>query len=70
MIPLEAARTKVLAACRPLEVVSVPLADSLGCVTAADVVSDCDVPPFANTAMDGYAVRAADGPVQLRVVAW
>ena len=69
MIPLEAARTKVLAACRPLEVVSVPLADSLGCVTAADVVSDCDVPPFANTAMDGYAVRAADGPVQLRVVA-
>jgi molybdopterin molybdotransferase len=58
--PLEEARSRVLVACRPLPAVDVPLADALGCVTARPVVSDCNVPPFANTAMDGYAVRAAD----------
>ena len=49
----------------------VPLADALGLVLAADVVAGEPVPPFANTAMDGYAVRAADtagAPVRLRVV--
>ncbi len=60
MIALEAARRRVLAACRPLEVVSVPLGDALGCVTATPVVSGDNVPSFPNTAMDGYAVRAAD----------
>ena len=46
-----------------------------GLVLAADVVAVGAVPPFANTAMDGYAVRAADtagasdgAPVRLRVV--
>ncbi|MDQ6613210.1 MAG: molybdopterin molybdotransferase MoeA [Actinomycetota bacterium] len=60
MISLKAARARVLAACPPLETVSVPLAEALGCVTVGPVVSGDDVPPFANTAMDGYAVRAAD----------
>ncbi len=49
----------------------VPLGDALGLVLAADVVAGEPVPPFANTAMDGYAVRAADtagAPVRLRVV--
>lgn len=75
MISLEAARRLVLAACRPLEVVSVPLGDALGCVTATPVVSADNVPSFPNTAMDGYAVRAADtegateaGPARLLVV--
>ena len=47
------------------------LGDALGCVTAAEVVSGVDVPPFPNTAMDGFAVRAADtagAPVRLEVV--
>ena len=47
------------------------LADALGRVLAERVVAGEDVPPFANTAMDGYAVRAADtagAPVQLDVV--
>jgi molybdenum cofactor synthesis domain-containing protein len=39
---------------------SVPVAGALGCVLAEDIRSAEDVPPFANTAMDGYAVRAAD----------
>ena len=60
MIPLEAARARVLAGCQPLEPREVGLDDALGCVTAEPIVSTDDVPPFANTAMDGYAVRAAD----------
>ncbi|MDQ1441148.1 MAG: molybdopterin molybdotransferase [Acidimicrobiaceae bacterium] len=60
MIPLEEARARVLAGCARLEAVSTPLAQALGCVTSAAVVSDDNVPSFANTAMDGYAVRAAD----------
>ena len=47
------------------------LADALGRVLAEPVVAGHDVPPFANTAMDGYAVRAADtvgAPVRLDVV--
>ena len=47
------------------------LADALGCVTATEIVAGADVPPFANTAMDGFAVRAADttrAPVSLEVV--
>ena len=37
-----------------------PIRDALGLVLAAAVVAPDPVPPFANTAMDGYAVRAAD----------
>ena len=40
--------------------VEMPLAEALGRVLAADVVASIDLPPFANSAMDGYAVRAAD----------
>lgn len=53
----------------------VPLDDALGSVLADDVVSPLDVPAFANSAMDGYAVRSADvrgasaeHPVRLRVM--
>lgn len=38
----------------------VPLLDAPGRVLAATVVSPVDVPPFANSAMDGYALRSAD----------
>ena len=44
----------------PSPPVSVPLAESAGLVLAADLVAPIDLPPFANSAMDGYAVRAAD----------
>ena len=71
MIPVEEARTRILAACPPLPARSVPLADALGSVLAEPIVSTVDVPPFANTAMDGFAVRASDtaaAPVRLDVV--
>ncbi len=71
MITIEEARTQVLAAVRPLPATMVELSAALGRVRAADVDAAEDVPPFANSAVDGYAVRAADvavTPVELRVV--
>ena len=71
MIPVEEARRIILAACPALPPRSIPLGDSLGCVTAAGVVAGHDVPSFANSAMDGFAVRAVDtagAPVTLEVV--
>lgn len=71
MKPLAEARREVLAAMRQLPVVSVSVWDALGLAVAEDVIADEDVPPFANSAMDGYALRAADTasvPVQLEVL--
>jgi molybdenum cofactor synthesis domain-containing protein len=66
----------VLDRVRPLEPVRLRTMAAVGCVLAEPVTSPDDVPPFANTAMDGYAVRAADtrgasedAPVVLPVVA-
>ena len=76
MIPFAEAREHVLARCAPRGPVPVALADALGCVLAGPVVAPEPVPPWANSAMDGYAVRSADvagagadAPVALRVVA-
>ena len=71
MISLEEAQRYVLDRVSPLAAEEVPLADALGAVVAADVVASEAVPPFANSAMDGYAVRSADtadAPVDLKVV--
>ncbi len=65
------AREHVLARCDVLRTVEVDLADAAGLVLAEPVVAAEDVPPFANSAVDGYAVRAADvagAPVLLQVV--
>ena len=75
MIPLAEVQDAVIGAISRFEPVECDRADALGLVLAADVVAGESVPPFANTAMDGYAVRAADtvgateaAPVRLRVV--
>lgn len=71
LTPVEVVRAAILAPCAPLPAVDVALDDALGCVAAAPVVAPADVPPFANTAMDGYALRAADtagAPVRLAVI--
>ena len=66
--------TRVDAALAPLRtrtLESVELADALGRVTFDDVRSPIDLPPFRNSQMDGYAVRAVDvasAPVSLPVV--
>lgn len=60
MIELAEARRTLLDACPRIEPVQLPAAAADGCVLAADVISRSDVPPFDNTGVDGYAVRAAD----------
>ena len=71
MISEREARQYVLERCVVGEVVEVSIAESIGAVLAEAVVAAEDVPPFANSAVDGYAVRAADtadAPTRLRVV--
>ncbi len=75
MIDLDEARAFVLEACGPLPAVRVTLPDALGCVAVTGLVATESVPPFANTAVDGFAVRAADtvgatatSPVRFRVI--
>jgi molybdopterin molybdotransferase len=70
--PLEDAQAFVIGNCLPAEPVDVDFDQALGLVLAADVVAAEQVPPFTNSAVDGYAVRAADvvaTPVELAVVA-
>lgn len=62
------ARAAMLAAIAPLGSEHVALADALNRVLAADVVAVRDQPPFAVSAMDGYAVRAANTPGVLRLI--
>jgi molybdenum cofactor synthesis domain-containing protein len=73
-ISLDEARRRLDANVRPIERIErVRLDEAAGRVAAADVASPIDVPPFARSAMDGYAVVAADtegasrdAPVRLR----
>ncbi|MDA8047499.1 MAG: molybdopterin molybdotransferase MoeA [Actinomycetota bacterium] len=75
MIPLEEAQAEVLAACGPLPARRVALDGALGLTLAEDVDAAEAVPPFRNTAMDGFALHAADvasaaadRPVRLKVI--
>ena len=56
MIAYDEARQRILAACQPLAAETVAVAAALDRVLAQDVVSSEDLPPFDNTAMDGFAV--------------
>ncbi len=70
-LTVDEALERILARITPLEAVETQLLDALGGVLAEDATSDRDVPPFRNSAMDGYAVRGADvrkDGVRLRVV--
>lgn len=76
MISVEEARAYILKHFSPLESERVELLDALDRVLAEEIVSPINVPPHNNSAMDGYAVRAADivgasrtTPQRLRVVA-
>lgn len=77
LISADEALVSVLAAVSgPTEPEWMHLADALGRVAAEDVTSAIDLPPWNNSAMDGYAVRHADigrateeHPVQLQVIA-
>jgi molybdopterin molybdotransferase len=76
-IPLDEARRSIFGAVQPLAPIELPLAEAYGCVVAADVTTEYDIPPFSSSAVDGAAVRAADvvsaaadSPVLLRVAGW
>ena len=61
LLPFDEALRLTLEAARPVErTETVPVADAVGRVAAADVVSTVDVPAFDRAAMDGYAVRSVD----------
>jgi molybdopterin molybdotransferase len=62
VISEDEARRHVLDRCPALEPVEVPAAEALWRVLAADVIAPEHVPPFANSAVDGFAVRSADAP--------
>jgi molybdopterin molybdotransferase len=70
VIPLEEAQQFILANLVPLQPAELSLADALGCVAATELRAVERVPGFCNSAMDGYALRAADtssGSARLRV---
>ena len=68
LLAVDEARARMLAEIAPLPAETVPLARSIGRVLAEDVTAMRDQPPFAASAMDGWAVRAADTPGTLRIV--
>jgi molybdopterin molybdotransferase len=69
MLTLEEAYRRLLARASPTGVETVFLTDAVGRVLAdPKVIAAVDVPPFANSAMDGYALRAADTPGRLRII--
>ena len=74
-ISVDEALDHILCFITPLDNCSVPIVEALDRVLTQDVVSAADIPPFVNSAMDGYAVRAADvsgagasSPVELTVI--
>lgn len=75
MISVEEAQQAILFRIQPLGRARVPILEALGRVLAEDVHSPRDIPPWPNSAMDGYAVRSQDvaqasreRPETLRVV--
>lgn len=75
LLSVETALAHILDAVKPLPSEPLSLTEALGHVLAEDIVSDINIPPFANSSMDGYAVRAADlagatqqAPARLQVV--
>ncbi len=68
LLPVEDARARMLAEVRPLPAEAVAIQASIGRVLAEDVAAIRDQPPFAASAMDGWAVRSADTPGPLRIV--
>jgi molybdopterin molybdotransferase len=69
LLTYEQAQAAVLERAQPLEPEQVALADALGRALAQPARAVVDLPPFASSAMDGYAVRSEDVPGTLPVVA-
>jgi molybdopterin molybdotransferase len=71
ILGVDEALERVLAEARPPSAEAVPLEEAAGRFLAADLRASADMPPFDRTAMDGYALRAADAasvPAELEVI--
>jgi len=75
MLDVEEALERIMTFFVPLPAVDVPLLEALGQVLAVPLVAPISIPPLDNSAMDGYALRAADivqaggnSPADLRVI--
>ncbi|MEX0832258.1 MAG: gephyrin-like molybdotransferase Glp [Actinomycetota bacterium] len=75
MISVQDARNGVMSKIQTLQAIELPLQEAHGCILAEDVIAEADIPPFASSAMDGFAVRSSDAtaatpesPVGLHVV--
>jgi molybdopterin molybdotransferase len=71
VIALDEAQRFVLELCSPLSPLDTHLDDALGCVVSEPVIATEPVPSFANSSMDGYALRAEDttgAPIRLEVI--
>jgi molybdopterin molybdotransferase len=60
MLSVQDAASRIVASVQPLSPTTLPLAESVGCVLAADAVSPITLPHWDNSAMDGYAVYGDD----------
>ncbi len=69
LLSIDEALALVLAHARPLGAEPVPIVRAVGRFLAEDVHARVDLPPFRSSAMDGFALRAADTPGSLPVVA-
>jgi len=76
LLSVSEAQARILDEFETLSAETVPLSQALGRVLATDIHAPLDLPPFSNSSMDGYAIRAADvsgasegAPAQLRVIA-
>ena len=75
MITVEEAQEIIFAKIKPIDSSEIDIQDALGRVLSEDVFSERAIPPWANSAMDGYAVRSEDiknatkgNPVELKVI--
>ena len=69
LLSIAEAQRLILERAQPLPAETVELEEAAGRVLAEPAKAEIDLPPFASSAMDGYAVRAADTPGRLPVLA-
>ncbi len=68
MISVDEATKRIAAAFSPIDTETMDIAHLAGCVPAEDLLAQSSQPPFPVSAMDGYAVRLADGGAPRRVI--
>jgi molybdopterin molybdotransferase len=69
LLTMEEAQRLIIERAKPLPVETVPLEEAAGRVLAEAARAAVDLPPFASSAMDGFALRASDSPGRLEIVA-